>query len=103
VDTKQRLGFFDQWSLFLHHFAEEIASRLGTYNLFPKNAIALFREVIKANKTVLDEIKTPYFALTDLWQGNVLLSKRNTILSKARIDLPTASEVFQCLFYLNRI
>lgn len=84
-------GLNDKWSDFVCNFANEVADKLEQYELVSLNDINAFRQVFSSNIDVLDEIKTPNMIHTDLWQGNVLLSKNDDRYKVAAIiDLDRA-------------
>ena len=84
---------FSKWSDFIIQFAANCVNKVREYSLFLQADIDLFWQVINNNKVValLDEIKQPRMAYADLWQGNVLLEKRDGKYSiAALIDIDRA-------------
>ncbi len=81
-------GLFDKWSDFIIRFSNEAAEKAEENNLYEQADIDLFRQITKSNLSLFDEISIPYMAHTDLWQGNVLLSKiEDTYKVSGIIDL----------------
>ena len=70
-------GKFSTWYEFIFNFVEEIAERADRFKLFEKDIINKLLTVIIRYKKILNEIKIPYLIHTDLWDGNILVSKDN--------------------------
>lgn len=81
-------GLYDKWSDFISAFAAEAADKAEEYNLYSINDIEKLRTIVAENRLVLDKITVPNFMHSDLWQGNILLSKdKDTYKVAAIIDL----------------
>ncbi len=72
---KSGWGEYDTWYEFIISFVYETAERMKQYELFSNQVISDFKTIFQKNFNLLNEIKIPYMAHTDLWQGNILLKK----------------------------
>ena len=66
-------GLHDTWAGFLQAFAAEAAARAEENDLLERPLVEEFRRLFAEGTALFDEIITPCFTHTDLWQGNVLL------------------------------
>lgn len=69
-------GLFDSWYEFISFYAKELVQKALQFELLSSAEISRFSEIIGESKGLLEAIKTPNMAHTDLWQGNVLLKKQ---------------------------
>jgi aminoglycoside phosphotransferase (APT) family kinase protein len=70
-------GLYDKWYDFILAFATESADKAEDYHLFPKEEIEKFRSIVSDNENTLNKVTTSNYVHSDLWQGNILLSKEN--------------------------
>lgn len=82
---KSGWGEYDTWFDFIIRFSSEIKERSLEYDIFGRDVLDDFTGVIYENKHVFNRIKDPYMAHRDLWQGNILLDKKNGDLGVAAI------------------
>jgi len=68
-------GEYNTWREFIFAHAAEATEKATTFELFKREDIDKFKGYLDKNADVLDDIKTPYMAHGDLWQGNILLSR----------------------------
>jgi aminoglycoside phosphotransferase (APT) family kinase protein len=68
---------FDTWCEFIRYFANELTEKAKTYDLLRPDDIVKFNLTIDSAKNILNEIKEPRVVHADLWQGNVLVDKKN--------------------------
>jgi fructosamine-3-kinase len=68
---------FDTWYEFICFFSDEITHKLALNNIFNAQFLERFNVIIKNSKEVLSMVKESNLSHTDLWQGNVLISKSN--------------------------
>lgn len=78
---------YSKWSDFILRFASECVDKAHKYSLYSQSDINAFWQYINDNEIIrlLDEIKKPQMTHTDLWQGNVLLAKKDEAYSVAAI------------------
>lgn len=84
---------YSEWSDFILGFAKECVNKASEYSLFAQSDIDTFWQYINDSEIIklLDEIKQPQMIHTDLWQGNVLLTKTDaTYRVAAIIDMDRA-------------
>jgi fructosamine-3-kinase len=68
-------GLFNSWSDFILSFAGEAADKADAYDVFAAADTVRFRDIFAENRSLLDEITVPHMTHTDLWKGNILLTK----------------------------
>ncbi|MHB1485536.1 MAG: phosphotransferase [Saccharofermentanales bacterium] len=78
---------YSKWSDFILRFAKECVNKASEHSLFTQSDINAFWHYINDCEIIelLDEIKQPLMIHTDLWQGNVLLTKKGEEYSVAAI------------------
>lgn len=84
---------YGKWSDFILRFAKECVNKANEHSLFAQSDVSAFWQYINDGEIIklLDEIKQPHMIHTDLWQGNVLLTKKDeTYKVAAIIDMDRA-------------
>ncbi len=70
------LELYDNWGTFLNRFASEIADRASNHGVFNDAELNRFTHIFK-DTTAFNQIKEARMVHTDLWEGNVLVSKND--------------------------
>lgn len=82
---------FDTWYDYLYFEISDITSKIEKYDAFTKTELQQIKEVYQKNKQLLNEITLPILVHTDLWEGNILVSKTDDKYEvKAIIDADRA-------------
>ncbi len=70
------LELYDNWGTFLNRFAREIAARASNYGVFNDGELNRFINIFN-DTTAFNQITQARMVHTDLWEGNVLVGKKD--------------------------
>lgn len=98
---------FSKWSDYIKNDIEQITNLHLKYNIFTAEEIEIIMNTIIKYIDILDEIKTPSLTHCDLWEGNILLSRKNNkykiaaIIDGDRAIFADAEYEFGCPYMTN--
>lgn len=98
---------FSKWSDYIKNDIEQIINLHLKYNIFTAEEVEIIMNTIIKYIDILDEIKTPSLTHCDLWEGNILLSRKNNkyeiaaIIDGDRAIFDDAEYEFGCPYMTN--